>query len=117
MPYTIRVDVSQVTQLLSRVSQALTSDVPQKALTAGANALVSSATATVPVRTGHLRSSISAGQASAEEVEVVAEAEYAAFVELGTSRMSAQPYMKPGIPQATQALVNTALQEIKNVIG
>lgn len=117
MPYSVTVDISQVTQLLSRLSQGIVNDVPTKALTAGADALVSSATSTVPVVTGNLRSSISAGPASAKEVEVVAEAEYAAFVELGTSKMSAEPYMRPGIPQATQALVNTAIQEIESITG
>lgn len=117
MTYSITVDISQVTQLMQRLSQAMTSDIPTKALTAAADTLVSSATSIVPVLTGNLRSSISAGSASAEGVEVTAEAEYAAFVELGTSRMSAEPYMRPGIPRATQVLVNTALQEIQSITG
>ena len=94
----------------------MSSNVPIKAFTAGADALVSEATAVVPVLTGNLRSSISAGPASANGVTVIAEAEYAAYVELGTSKMSAQPYMRPGIPRAITALVNTAVQEINSIV-
>jgi len=48
----------------------------------------------VPVRTGYLRSSI---YAKIQEwvAEIGAEATYALFVELGTRRMRAQPYLFP----------------------
>lgn len=53
------------------------------------------AKAVVPVDTGALRASIQARHVSALEAEVVAQQQYAIFVELGTSRMGAQPYMTP----------------------
>jgi HK97 gp10 family phage protein len=115
MPFSITVDISQATSLLSRVAQAASNDVPVKAFNAAAESLVSSATSTVPVITGNLRNSIRAGAATASGVEVTAEAEYAAFVELGTFKMSAEPYMKPGIPQAIQALVNTAVEALQSI--
>lgn len=117
MPFSITVDASQVIQLLTRLSQGIASDIPTKAFTAAAEQMVSGATSIVPVLTGNLRDSISAGQASANGVEIVAEAEYAAYVELGTSKMNAQPYMRPSIPEAINALVNTAIQEIESVLG
>jgi HK97 gp10 family phage protein len=62
----------------------------------------------VPVRTGHLLASISAvfgedaedpesdGSPRAfEPVQVVADTPYASFVEFGTSKMAAQPFMGP----------------------
>jgi len=52
----------------------------------------------VPVRTGHLRSSIYA-KISEWVAEIGAEATYALFVELGTRRMRAQPYLYPAIQQ------------------
>ena len=50
----------------------------------------------VPVRTGHLRSSIYAN-ISEWVTEIGAEATYALFVELGTRRMRARPYLYPAI--------------------
>ena len=50
----------------------------------------------VPVRTGHLRSSIYA-KISEWVAEVGAEATYALFVEFGTHRMRARPYLYPAI--------------------
>ena len=52
----------------------------------------------VPVRTGHLRSSIYA-KISEWVAEIGAEATYALFVEFGTHRMRAQPYLYPAIQQ------------------
>jgi len=45
-----------------------------------------------PVDTGHLRDSIRVAEASAERLSVVSEAEYSAYVEFGTYKMSAQPF-------------------------
>lgn len=53
------------------------------------------AKAVAPFDTGNLRSSIQARPAGFLEAHVVAQAEYAIYVEFGTSRMGAQPYMTP----------------------
>ena len=50
----------------------------------------------VPVRTGHLRSSIYA-KIREWVAEIGAEATYALFVELGTRYMRARPYLYPAI--------------------
>jgi HK97 gp10 family phage protein len=69
----------------------------------------------VPVRTGHLRSSI---YAKIQEwvAEIGAEATYALFVELGTRYMQAQPYLYPAIqehlPQLEQ-IICEAIDEAK----
>jgi HK97 gp10 family phage protein len=52
----------------------------------------------VPVRTGHLRSSIYA-KISEWVAEIGAEAAYALFVELGTRYMQAKPYLYPAIQE------------------
>ena len=52
----------------------------------------------VPVRTGHLRSSIYA-KIHDWVAEIGAEATYALFVELGTRYMRARPYLYPAIQQ------------------
>jgi HK97 gp10 family phage protein len=48
--------------------------------------------AKAPVDTGFLRDSIRVQEASAERLTVVSEAEYSAYVEFGTYKMSAQPF-------------------------
>lgn len=49
-----------------------------------------------PVDTGNLRNSITHAVESAEDaVYVGTNVEYAAYVELGTSRTQAQPYLRP----------------------
>ena len=58
----------------------------------------------VPVRTGYLKSTITAeiGEASIGEVTVMASAEYAQYVEFGTYRQMAQPYFIPAIEAALE---------------
>ena len=48
-----------------------------------------------PVDTGILRGSISAEEKDPLFFEVGTNVEYAAYVEFGTSRMAAQPYLEP----------------------
>ncbi|MGB9671843.1 MAG: HK97-gp10 family putative phage morphogenesis protein [Candidatus Norongarragalinales archaeon] len=73
----------------------------------------------VPVRTGHLRSSI---YAKIQEwvAEIGAEATYALSVEFGTRYMQAQPYLYPAIqehlPQLEQ-IICEAIDEAKAEAG
>lgn len=73
----------------------------------------------VPVRTGHLRSSI---YAKIQEwvAEVGAEATYALFVELGTRRMQARPYLYPAIQEhlpRLEEMICEALEAAKAEAG
>lgn len=67
-----------------------------------------------PVDTGNLRGSIQVRPATPAltEASVGPEAEYGVYVEYGTSRMSAQPYMRPAAdrhgPAFVQAFENMA---------
>ena len=65
----------------------------------------------VPVRTGHLRSSI---YATIKEwvADIGAEATYAYFVELGTRHMKAQPYLYPAIQEYLPRLEQIILEAI-----
>lgn len=65
----------------------------------------------VPVRTGHLRSSI---YATIKEwvADIGAEATYAYFVELGTRHMKAQPYLYPAIQEYLPLLEQIILEAI-----
>ena len=73
----------------------------------------------VPVRTGHLRSSI---YAKIQEwvVEIGAEATYATFVEFGTRYMRARPYLYPAIQEhlpRLEAIISEAIEAAKQEAG
>lgn len=59
------------------------------------------AQARCPVRTGYLRSTISASS-TASSITCMAGADYAQYVEYGTSRQSAQPYFEPALQIALE---------------
>ena len=59
------------------------------------------AQARCPVRTGYLRSTISASS-TASSITCMVGAEYAQYVEYGTSRQSAQPYFEPALQIALE---------------
>ena len=66
----------------------------------------------VPVDTGELRGSISQ-QKRGEGWAVVASAPHAAYVEYGTSKMAAQPYLRPAARSVDgEAIAQAALARI-----
>lgn len=67
-----------------------------------------------PVDTGRLRNSITnAVRADEKAVYIGSNVEYAAFVELGTSRMKARPYLKPAATEHTAEYKRLAEQALK----
>ena len=62
------------------------------AIAAGAEAVADNARSICPVDTGALRDSIAVSQ-DGMSAEVSANTDYAAYVEFGTSKMVAQPYL------------------------
>ena len=66
-----------------------------------------------PVDTGYLRSSIDGNYIDEFEYEVIAEADYAIFVEKGTRYMSPQPFMEVSLDVAEPEFIN----KIKFVLG
>lgn len=70
----------------------------------------------VPVRTGFLRDSIHQEIISDFEGQLIADAPYAGFVENGTSKMVAQPFMQPAAEEAQRSIVNILVEELENAI-
>ena len=67
-----------------------------------------------PVDTGRLRNSITnAVRADEKAVYIGSNVEYAAFVELGTSRMKARPYLRPAATEHTAEYKRLAEQALK----
>lgn len=76
-----------------------------------------------PVDTGELISSID-GFTDGENVEVYADADYAQYVEYGTSKMEAQPYFRPALASAFeraklawQEAVDEAMEEEAQILA
>ena len=59
----------------------------------------------VPVRTGYLKSTLSSRVTGEFTAEARADCEYAQFVEYGTWKQWAQPYFRPAINEATNAML------------
>ena len=72
------------------------------------------AKALAPVRTGELRDSID-GEVSPGGVRVFADAPHARFVEEGTTKMPAQPFLGPALKQTKGKLKERIKNEIKKV--
>jgi len=92
----------------AEVRQAL-EQAMQDAMDETARAAKAAAQALAPVRTGLLRSSVYAqvdarGGGARRVLTLGADAPYAVYVELGTSRMRAQPFLRPAIDQEAPRL-------------
>ncbi|MEM3737551.1 MAG: HK97 gp10 family phage protein [Candidatus Bathyarchaeia archaeon] len=83
----------------------------QALLHQSAERVVGNAKALAPVRTGHLMDSIRILGEGDLEVTVGSEVEYAGYVEYGTSRMPARPYLRSAIALERENLVK-ALQAL-----
>ncbi len=65
---------------------------------AHADKIASDARARAPVATGYLRSSIHAESVTAgKEAQIIVGADYGPFVEYGTYKMAAQPFLNPAL--------------------
>ena len=63
-----------------------------------------------PVDTGRLRNSITHAMVSNTQVKIGAHTDYAAFVELGTSRRKATPYLKPAAESLSNRDITNAFR-------
>lgn len=87
-------DVGSITALAEQIKSRLPA-----ALLAGAEAAAQSARGMCPVDTGRLQGSISASS-SGDSAEVSVGADYGIYVELGTYKMAAQPFLVPALSAA-----------------
>lgn len=72
------------------------------------------AKALCPVDTGNLRNSISHQTVGNNEVHIGTNVEYAPYVEFGTVRMSAKPYLRPAVSTHIEEYKNILKSELKN---
>lgn len=66
-----------------------------------------------PVRTGFLRSKITAKKAGRNGADVISAAPYAAYVEFGTSKMAPRSHMRPAIDSTMDDMVATIIEGVE----
>lgn len=110
-------DTSELFSFAGRVERSAgrTEPLVGRVLTASAAHIAADAKTRAPVRTGFLRSSIAVQQESPLSVVVGATANYSRFVEEGTSRMAARPYMRPAVEREIPVL-KAAINGLADVI-
>lgn len=110
----------QLRRNLDRLAGAERRQAQQDGLEAGARIVETYAKIAAPVDTGFLRSSITVDEVTPIQVTIAPHTDYAEHVEFGTSRMAAQPYMRPAldeheseIVQAVEATVAAFVESIR----
>ena len=117
MTVSISVDGSDVIRALNRIKRSAQGPAMQRGLYAGALLAEGSIKRLTPVDTGNLRSSVKAEEVSSQEARIATGVEYAPHVEYGTSKMSAQPYMRPGLENNRDAIVQAVAAALRQEIG
>jgi HK97 gp10 family phage protein len=113
MSVSVNLDISggeEFAESMSRFDSAMQSRI-QEQLSEWAESVKADAERLVPVRTGYLQSTIYA-KAQDWQIEVGAEATYAAAVEFGTRSQRAQPYLSPAVEAYLPNLEQTLLQAV-----
>lgn len=97
----------QLTNLNDNVEKGI-----ERGLAKGALRVEIAAKEQTPVDTGKLRGSIQTNL-SPKQAEVGTNVEYAPYVELGTSKMAAQPYLYPALAANRKKILDDIKNEIK----
>lgn len=66
-----------------------------------------------PVRTGYLRSNITATKAGRNAADVISAAPYAAYVEYGTSKMAPRSHMRPAIDATMDDMIAAVIEGVE----
>ena len=115
MSVSINVNLSgaeEFTKAIERFDSAMKNRV-QEQLTSWAESVKVDAERLVPVRTGYLQSTIYA-KSQQWQIEVGAEASYAAAVEFGTMYAQAQPYLQPAVEAYLPSLERVLLGALES---
>lgn len=96
----------QLRRNLARLAGAERRQAQRDGLEAGARIVETYAKIAAPVDTGFLRSSITVDEVTPMEAIIGPHTDYAEHVEFGTSRMEAQPYMRPALDEHENEIVD-----------
>lgn len=94
-------------------------DAALKGVKAAALLIENAAKTNCPVRTGTLRRSIQT-EVEDQTTKIIAtigpQVDYAPYVEFGTSRMAARPYMRPAFESEKEAAMDAIKQELRSAL-
>jgi HK97 gp10 family phage protein len=107
----IQIDIDDQASPLLEAALAKIQDQINAGLDEAGNEIVIYAQQIVPVRTGRLRNSITYTVADGQLI-IMATAPYAKYVEFGTRRMRAEPYIRPAIDVYMQAIVSSINEQV-----
>ncbi len=107
--------LANMAKVLISISKSVENEVEQAAFSVEREAKI-----ICPVDTGRLRASITADKKDELHYEVGTNVEYAGYVEFGTKKMAAQPYLGPAADKVRQKyprlVGNGVAQEIRKVL-
>ncbi len=110
----------EIAARLKKISQAATNDIEQ-ALVNSALFVERDAKVKAPVDTGRLRSSLTHAEenfgSDTPAVTVGTSVEYAKFVEFGTTRQSAKPYLYPALIENKQKILREIAKAFRKGCG
>lgn len=108
MSVQVRLNLARLRRVIAGEKQAI-----ERGVEKGAEQIAELARQLAPYETGELRESIHVEPASEGVVRVVADAPYAAYVEFGTRKMAAQPFLTPAVRHTNVlAAIATEMQEL-----
>lgn len=114
----VYLDSGKMAQVLSKFTyigeNAISTE--QKALMAGANVVVNSAKRRVPKKTGTLSRSIHQETESYLGVLVGTDVSYAKYVEQGTVKMKARPYLQPALSENKTRIQNNVAKAMREMM-
>ena len=108
------IDIMDLTKLKLAINNAIKDTVEKVKFKAEAKAI-----SLVPVDTGRLKGSITTKDLGPYDFELRAgytnDVDYAQYVEYGTSKMKAQPFLRPAIQYARKQAIKDLKKEIKKI--
>jgi len=111
MSFSVSILEDTATQMLKSLSENLQAKVHAKFLDIG-HQMIIYASLIVPVRTGYLRSTIFFIAVEGLVYSFGASADYALWVEIGTYRTRAQPFIQPTVEAFTSMFLEAVVQAV-----
>lgn len=114
----------EVIQLLEEMGAAA-SAVLEQAAAAGGQIVLEDAKSRCPIDTGALKASLHMDKGKSKKPDIKQEVKispgkqeyYGTFVELGTTRQAAQPYLRPAVDKNKEKIAKAVTQEIARALG
>lgn len=115
----VYLDSGKLAQVLTKFTYVGENAMPTevKALYAGAQTVVNAAKRAVPKKTRTLQRSIHVEPESDESVVVGTDVSYAKYVEQGTSRMAARPYLRPALNKNATRIQNNVIKAMQQMMN